>query len=68
MTPESKSVFSSTEAIPLPDLDPNPKKAWAAIGCKARPRLPEFRAETAKIRMTPPPTHAEATFQPFRCL
>ena len=26
MTPKSKSEFSSTEAIPLPALDPNPNK------------------------------------------
>jgi hypothetical protein len=68
MTPKSKSEFSSTEAIPLPALDPNPKQAWASIGCTARPRLPELRAETAKTRLTPPPTHAEALFQPIHCL
>ena len=65
MPPKSKSEFSSAEAIPLPALDPNPKQAWPAIGGTARPRLHELRAEPAKIRMTPPPTHAEAIFRPF---
>ena len=65
MTPKSASELSLVEAVPLPARDSSPQQAWAAISGTGRARLPQLRAEIAKIRLTPPPYRVEAIYPPF---